>query len=85
MIELKSTASSKVEDYYFFNALFRLAKEWRKSQSLPLEAPTPEEVDIDIKEVKDFNRLLMNKLAEVADQHPEIENKLQQMCEEVKK
>ena len=64
-------------------SFFRLAKEWRKSHEAPLEAPTPEEVDLDIKETKDFNRLLMSKLGEVAEQHPEIDNRFQQLCEEV--
>jgi len=60
----------------------RLAKDWRASQNAPLDSQTPEEVDIDVKSAKDFNRLLLQKLADVAARQPEIEERFHQLCQD---
>lgn len=61
----------------------RLSREWREANESPHEMATPEELDIDIKSLRDFNKMLMIKLSEVAGRHPEIESRFHQLCQEV--
>lgn len=76
-------ADQKVKSARAHKHCMKLAKEWRAASGVELDVQTPEEVDFDIKEAKDFNRMLMTKLSEVAEQHPEIEQKFGQMCADV--
>jgi hypothetical protein len=79
-IGLNDNAKSAIEVSFLTH---RLAREWRASKQMPLGAETPEETDVTLKETKDLNKRMLFKLAEVADRHPEIEEKLKQLCENV--